>query len=126
MTGLFQDLRFAFRMLTKSPAFTAVAILTLALGIGANTAIFTVINGVLLRPLPYPQADRLVFLGESSQQIPDMSIAMANFNDWRAQNSVFESMVAYQNNDVVLTGRGEPQRLHLRRVTAGFSPTLKV
>jgi predicted permease len=126
MAIFFQDLRYALRMLAKSPGFTAVAILTLALGIGANTAIFTVVNGVLLRPLPYPQADRLVFLSESSEQIPDMSIAMANFDDWRAQNSVFESMVAFQNNDTVLTGRGEPERLRLRRVTAEFTPTLKV
>jgi predicted permease len=126
MTTFLRDLRYALRMLLKSPGFTVVAVLTLALGIGANTAIFTVINAVLLRPLPYPQADRLVFLGESSEQIPEMSIAMANFNDWRAQNSVFESMVAFQNDDAVLTGRGEPERLRLRRVTAGFTPTLKV
>jgi putative ABC transport system permease protein len=126
VTTFLQDLRYALRMLAKSPGFAAVAILTLALGIGANTAIFTVINSVLLRPLPYPQADRLVFLSESSDQIPDMSIAMANFDDWRAQNSVFESMVAYQNDDTVLTGRGEPERLRLRRISAGFSPTLKV
>jgi predicted permease len=126
MAIFLQDLRYALRMLAKSPGFTAVTILTLALGIGANTAIFTVINAVLLRPLPYPQADRLVFLSESSEQIPDMSIAMANFNDWRTQNSVFESMVAHQNNNAVLTGRGEPERLRLRRVTAGFTPTLKV
>jgi predicted permease len=126
VTTFLQDLRYALRMLAKSPGFTAVAVLTLALGIGANTAIFTVINAVLLRPLPYPQPDRLVFLSESSEEIPDMSIAMANFNDWRAQNSVFESMVAYQSNDVVLTGRGEPERLRLRRVSAGFTPTLGV
>jgi putative ABC transport system permease protein len=126
VTTFLQDLRYALRMLAKSPGFAVVAILTLALGIGANTAIFTVINSVLLRPLPYPEADRLVFLSESSEQIPDMSIAMANFNDWRAQNSVFESMVAYQNDDTVLTGRGEPERLRLRRISAGFSPTLKV
>jgi putative ABC transport system permease protein len=126
MAVFFQDLRYAFRMLAKSPGFAAVAILTLALGIGANTAIFTVIDSILLRPLPYPQADRLVFLSESSEEIPDMSIAMANLDDWRAQNSVFESMVAYQNNDTVLTGRGEPEKLRLRRVTAGFTPTLKV
>jgi predicted permease len=126
MTTFLQELRYAVRMLAKSPAFAAVAVLTLALGMGANTAIFTVINAVLLRPLPYPQADRLVFLSESSEQIPDMSIAMANFNDWRTQNSVFESMVAFQSNDAVLTGRGEPERLRLRRVTAGFTRTLKV
>ena len=125
MNTFLQDLRFALRMLAKSPAFTAVAILTLALGIGANTAIFSVINAVLLKPLPYPQANRLVFLSEASEQIPDMSIAMANFNDWRAQNTVFESMVAFQNNDAVLSGRGEPERLRLRRISAGFSPTLK-
>jgi predicted permease len=126
MRTLLQDLRFALRLLLKNPGFTTIAVLTLALGIGANTAIFSIINTVLLRPLPYPQADRLVFLGESSEQIPDMSISMANFNDWRAQNTVFESMVAYQNNDAVLTGRGEPDRLRLRRISAGLSPTLKI
>jgi putative ABC transport system permease protein len=124
MFTLAQDLRFALRTLAKKPGFSLVAALTLALGIGANTAIFSVINAVLLKPLPYPQADRLVLLSEASAQIPGMSIAMANFNDWRAQNSVFESMVAYQNNDAVLSGRGEPERLRLRRITAGFSSTL--
>jgi len=126
MTNFLQDLRYALRMLTKSPGFTIVAILTLALGIGANTAIFSVVNAVLLRPLPYPESNRLVFLGEWSEQIPEMSISMANFNDWRNQNKVFESMVAYQNDNVVLTGRGEPERLRLRRITAGFFPTLRV
>jgi len=113
-------------MLLKSPGFTAVAVLTLALGIGANTAIFSVVNAVLLRPLPYPESSRLVLLGEASEQIPDMSIAMANFNDWRAQNTVFENMAAYQGDNTVLTGRGEPERLRLRRITAGFFPTLRV
>jgi putative ABC transport system permease protein len=126
MTTFIQDLRFAIRMLRKSPGFTLVAILTLALGIGANTAIFSVVNAVLLRPLPYPEATRLVFLGEWSEQVPEMSISMANFNDWRSQNKVFESMVAYQSDNVVLTGRGDPERLRLRRITAGFFPTLRV
>jgi putative ABC transport system permease protein len=125
MFTFLQDLRFGFRTLMKKPAFTLVAVLTLALGIGANTAIFSVINTVLLKPLPYPDAGRLVFLSESSEQVPNMSIAMANFNDWRAQNSVFESLVAYQNGDAVMSGRGEPERLRLRRITAGFSPTLQ-
>jgi putative ABC transport system permease protein len=123
---LLQDIRFAIRLLLKNPSFAAVAIITLALGIGANTAIFSVINAILLRPLPYPQAERLVLLSEFSEQIPDMSISMANFDDWRKQNTVFESMMPYQNDDVVLTGRGEPERLHLRRVTAGITQTLKV
>jgi predicted permease len=126
MTTFLQDLRYAVRMLAKSPAFAAVAVLTLALGIGANTAIFSVVNAVLLRPLPYAESNRLVFLGEWSEQIPEMSISMANFDDWRTQNKVFESMVAYQNDNVVLTGRGEPERLRLRRITAGFFPTLRV
>jgi putative ABC transport system permease protein len=126
MAIFFQDLRYALRMLAKSPGFTAVAILTLALGIGANSAIFSFVNAVLLRPLPYKDSDRLVFLSERSEQVPDMSIAMANFNDWRASNTVFENMLAYRAEDVVLTGAGEPERLRLREVTAGLFPTLGV
>jgi putative ABC transport system permease protein len=126
VTNRMRDLRLALRMLLKSPGFGVVAVLTLALGIGANTAIFSVVNPVLRRPLPYPEASRLVYLGEWSEQIPEMSISMANFNDWRAQNTVFESMVAYQADNVVLPGRGEPERLRLRRITAGFFPTLRV
>src|SRR5208283_3513314 len=127
MQTLWQDLRYALRMLAKSRGFTAVAVLTLALGIGANTAIFSVVNAILLRPLPYPDADRVMFLSESSQEIPDMSISMANFNDWRAQNKVFESLVALQPNDVVWTNKGgEAVRLGLRRITAGFTSTLRV
>ena len=126
MAGLFQDLRYALRMLMKAPGFTAVAVITLALGIGANTAIFSVMEGVLLRPLPYPEADRVMFLSEWSEQIPDMSISMANFNDWRAQNKSFESMTAFQSADAVWTSKGGPDRLRMRRVTAGFTPTLRV
>src|SRR5207244_2386142 len=114
------------RMLMKHPGFSAIAVLTVALGIGANTAIFSVVNAVLLRPLPYPEADRLTLLNESSEQIPDMSISMANFNDWRAQNSVFESMLAYQGDSAVFTGKGVPEHLRLRRITAGFTPTMRV
>jgi putative ABC transport system permease protein len=126
MTTLVQDLRYALRTLMKSPGFTAVAVLTLALGIGANTAIFSFVNAVLLRPLPYENADRLVFLSERSEQVPGMSIAMENFKDWRSSNTVFEHMLAYCGEDVVLTGTGEPERLKLREVTAGLFPTLGV
>jgi putative ABC transport system permease protein len=126
MNSLIQDLRYALRQLRKSPAFTAVALITLALGIGANTAIFSVVNAVLLRPLPYRHPDRLVFLAESSEQVPGMSISMADFDDWRAMSSVFESTVAYQTESVTLTGQGQAEELQMRRVTAGLFPTLGV
>ena len=126
MPTFLQDLRYALRMLTKNAGFAVVAVLTLALGIGANTAIFSVVNAVLLRPLPYPEPSRLVFLGEWSKEVPEMSISMANFNDWRAQNDVFESMAPYQNDNAVLTGRGEAERVRLRRITAGLFPTLGI
>lgn len=126
MGTILQDLRYAARMLRRNLGFSIVTILTLALGIGANTAIFSVVNAVLLRPLPYLHPDRVVFLSETSQQVPDMSISMADFNDWRAMNSVFESMVAYQPDSVTLTGHGEPEELQMRRVTAGLFSTLGV
>jgi putative ABC transport system permease protein len=126
MNPLLQDIRFALRMLAKSPGFAAVAVLTLALGIGANTAIFSVVNTVLLRPLPYPHADRLVFLGEWSQQIPGMSISMQDFDDWRARQTVFSGMAPYRPEDVTLTGQGQPERLQERQITAEFFPTMEV
>jgi putative ABC transport system permease protein len=126
MTGFRNDVRYALRQMRKSPAFTAVALITLALGIGANTAIFSVVNAVLLRPLPYLHPDRLVFLAESSEQVPGMSISMADFDDWRTMNSVFESTVAYQTDSVTLTGQGQAEELRMRRVTAGLFPTLGV
>jgi putative ABC transport system permease protein len=126
IAGLMQDLRYALRQLRKSPGFTTIAVVTLSLGIGANTAIFSVVNAVLLRPLPYRHPDRLVFLAESSEQVPGMSISMADFDDWRAMNSVFENTVAYQTENVTLTGQGGAEELQMRRVTAGLFPTLGV
>jgi putative ABC transport system permease protein len=126
METIWQDIRFGFRMLAKGPAFTVIAVLTLALGIGANTAIFSAVNAILLRPLPYENPERLVFLSEWAQQVPSMSISMANFGDWRSMNTVFESMVAYRTNNVILTGEGEPERLLMRQATAGLFPTLKI
>jgi putative ABC transport system permease protein len=113
-------------MLWKRPGFTAVAVLTLALGIGANTAIFSVVNGVLLRPLPYRTADRLVFLSEWSQQVPNMSVSYPNFLDWQAQTTSFDALAAFRSNGFVLTGAGEPERLTAREVTQQFFPALGV
>src|SRR5215813_7853156 len=126
MNGLLQDLRYAVRQLRKNTGFTVIAVITLALGIGATTAIFSMVEAVLLRPLPYPDSSRLMLLHESSEAVPDMSISMANFNDWRAQNTVFENVGAYQGGDVVMSGRGEPQRLQMRRITASLFRTLGV
>jgi putative ABC transport system permease protein len=112
MSTLLQDLRYGLRMLSKSPAFTAVAILTLALGIGANTAIFSVVNAVLLRPLPFRQPERLVQLWETESAVPLAPLAAPDFLDWRAQNQTFEDMVIFtQGNSINMSGAGEPQRV---------------
>ena len=126
MGKLFQDMRYGARMLLKSPGFAVVTILALALGIGANSAIFSVVNGVLLRPLPYPTADRLVFLSEWSQQVPNMSVAYPNFQDWRAQTRTMETMAAFRSNSFALTGADGPERLAAREVSQSFFPALGV
>jgi putative ABC transport system permease protein len=121
-----QDVSYGARMLARSPAFTAVAVLTLALGIGANTAIFSVINAVLLRALPYEEADRLVFLTEWSQQVPEMSFSVANLKDLRDQTSLFESLVGYNGANFILSGEGpEAERVNGRQVTSGLAATLR-
>src|SRR6267378_3689183 len=125
---LWQDLRFAARTLGKSPGFTAVAVLTLALGIGANTAIFTVVNGVILKPLPYPEPHRLVMLWE--KQLSDGTlgtVAPANFVDWREQSHSFDKMAAIDPYpDFILNGSGEPQRLTGAAVSSDFFSLLGV
>ncbi|MFL6231339.1 MAG: ABC transporter permease [Pyrinomonadaceae bacterium] len=126
MGQLWQDMRFGLRLLLKSPGFAVVTILALALGIGANSAIFSVVNGILLRPLPYPNAERLTFLSEWSQQVPNMSVSYPNFQDWRAQNHSFDELAAFRSNGFVLTGAGEPERLTAREVSQGFFPALGV
>jgi predicted permease len=126
MKTLWQDVRFGARILMRRPSVTAIAVLTLALGIGANTAIFSVVDAVLLRPLPYKDPSRLVFLQEDSPQVNGMSISMADFDDWRTMNAVFDAMAPYQADSVVLTGLGDAERLQMRNITASLFPTLGV
>jgi putative ABC transport system permease protein len=125
MGTLIQDLRYGVRMLWKSPGFTIVAVLTLALGIGANTAIFSVVNGVLLRPLPFRDPSRLVLIAEKSS-FPIISTSYENYLDWRDQSHSFESMEATRGGSITLTGAGEPERLNVRMATAGLFSMLGI
>jgi predicted permease len=120
MHTLLQDLRYGFRLLLKNPGFSVVAVLTLALGIGANTAIFTVVNAVLLRPLPYPEAGRLVWLSERSEEIPTRWISYANFLDWQARNQSFEALATIRGWQMTLTGGNEAQSINARMVSADY------
>jgi predicted permease len=131
MPGLRQNLKFAIRQLLKSPGFTAVAVLILALGIGANTAIFSVVHAVLLEPLPFPDADRLVQVWHTPPQssFPGMtrfSVSAANFLDWQKQNTVFERMALYGGAGYELTGAGKPETIVGSGVTSGFFGVLGV
>src|SRR3954453_12407936 len=116
------DLKLAFRQLRKSPGFTFVAVLTLALGIGANTAIFSIINPVLLRPLPYPEADRIMVLNESSGPGQDYSVALPDYFDWRNDNTVFEHLAATHKESRNLSGipDREAERISCAFVTRNF------
>jgi putative ABC transport system permease protein len=120
-----QDIRYGLRSLANNRGFTLVALLTLALGIGANAAIFSVLYGVLLKPLPYPDPDRLVVMYESSKEDPMMATAYPDYLDWNAQQNVFDSIAARMPAGGVLTG-GEPERVIGRWVTASFFQTLGV
>jgi putative ABC transport system permease protein len=126
MTTLWQDIRYGARMLLKNPGISFVVILALALGIGANTAIFSVVNAVLLRPLPYDQADRLVFLNETSKSMDDISISYPNFSDWRSQNHSFENIGVCNRSSYNLTGGGEPERILTAQCSADLLSALKV
>ena len=128
VADLLHDLRYAARLQRKNPGFTIVAVIALALGIGANTAIFSVVNTVLLRPLPYKDPERLVMVWEdaSKQGYPRDTPAAANFVDWRDQNQVFEGMAAIYDTSFNLTGSGDPERLEGRSVSASLFPLLGV
>jgi ABC-type antimicrobial peptide transport system permease subunit len=124
--GFLQDLQHAFRMMRKSPGFAAVAILTLALGIGANTAIFSIVNGVLLNPLPFPHPQELTVLYEHSTTFEKSSISYPTFLDWQRTNSTFASMAGYRYEDFNITGSGEPERVRGGMVSAEFFPIFGV
>jgi len=126
MNTLFQDIRYGIRMLLKTPAVTFVVILALALGIGANTAIFSVVNAVLLRPLPYDQSEQLVFLNERNPAIDEMSISYPNFTDWRNQNQVFEKIGVYNRGSYNLTGWGDAERIVTGQMSADLFSVLRV
>jgi putative ABC transport system permease protein len=123
---MFQDLRFGVRMLLKSPGFTSIAILTLALGVGANTAIFSVVNALMLRPLPYPDPERLLWVEEASQTRNSQPAWGGHFLEWQEQSQTLESIAAIDGATQTLTGAGEPERVQVGKVSAGFFPMLGV
>jgi len=126
MTTLIQDTRYGLRVLARSPGFTAVALLALALGIGANTAIFSVVNGVLLRPLPYPEPGRLMKIYEKTADFSQSSVSYPDFLDWQGEVRSFAGMAAYRRNDFNFTGSGQAEHLQGELVSAGFLPVLGV
>ncbi|HEY3600410.1 MAG TPA: ABC transporter permease, partial [Chthoniobacterales bacterium] len=118
---MLSDLRYAFRQLYKNPGFAAVVILTLALGIGACTAIFSVVDGVLLRPLDYPQPERIIAIRETNvPKFPEFSVSPPNYLDWDKQTKSWQYLAAYTGAQINLTGQGEPQRLIGVKVTAHY------
>src|SRR5687767_9329346 len=126
MTTLWQDIRYGARMLLKNPGISIIVVIALALGIGANSAIFSVVNAVLLRPMPYEESDRLIFLNEKSPVLDEMSISYPNFSDWRAQTQTFEKMGVYNRASYNLTGAGEAERIVTGQVSADLFSVLRV
>src|SRR5216110_3082407 len=126
MNTIFQDLRYGARILLKTPAVTFIVILALALGIGANTAIFSVLNAVVLRPLPFDHPGELLFLNERSPVLDEMSISYPNFTDWRNQNHVFEKIGVYNRSSYNFTGYGEAERILTGQASADLFSALRV
>src|SRR5690242_8310440 len=126
MSTLSQDLRYAAPMLLKSPGFALIAIVTLALGIGANTALFSVINGVLLNPLPYPHSEQLVAIYQDTAGFDKSPISYLNFLDWQRSSQTLASMAIYRNQDYNFTGTSESERLSGYMISADFFSTLGV
>jgi putative ABC transport system permease protein len=128
MQTLLQDLRYGARMLVKQPSFTLIAVLTLALGIGANTAIFSVVNALLLRPLPYPESEQLtwVWMDNRPEGIREDITSWPNFEDWRARNQSFQAMAGVRDRRFNLTGAGEPEELYGANVSPNFFELMRV
>src|SRR5579863_6403328 len=126
MFKLAQNLKYALRRLRNNPGFTIVAVLTLALGIGANTAMFSIVNAVLLRPLPYRDPQKLVLLSEHWPQFPRLSLSYLNYRDWRDQSHSFEAVAAVRNSVTTMTGISEAERLPTQNVTANLFAMLGV
>ena len=127
MDTLLQDLRYAVRQLAARPGFTVVAVLTLALGIGANTTIFSVADGVLLRPPPYQAPDQLVLLAEATRDLPFMVVAYPDYLDWRQRNGVFSEVAVYDRyRNMNLTGVSTPERLAVAMTSANLFHLLGV
>jgi predicted permease len=126
MFKLAQNFKYALRRLKNNPGFTIVAVLTLALGIGANSAMFSIVNAVLLRPLPYRDPQRLVLLSEHWPQFPRFSLSYLNYRDWRDQSHSFEAVAAVRNNVMTMTGISEAERLPTQNVTANLIDMLGV
>src|SRR5258708_6542119 len=119
MSVLVKDFAYGFRLLIKNRRFAIAALLTLAIGIGANVAIFSVLNGVLLRPVPYTAPDRLMILREAFlPKYPEFNVAPGDYFDWRDQSTAFEAIEAWRNTSFNVTGVGDPERVRAARVTA--------
>src|SRR5258706_2655583 len=126
MQNFWLDVRYGLRLLSRSPTFTAVAVLPLALGIGANTAIFSVANKVLWSPLPYADPDRLVYLNERGKQADDISISFPDYFDWKAESRVFDGMSLMHRRAFILAGGEQPERVVGAEAGWDFFPVLGV
>ncbi len=126
VASIWSDVRYAARMLVRNPLFSSVAVMTLALGIGANSAVFTVVNALLIRPLPFVESDRLVSIHERNQQHERMAVSYPNVEDWRIQNSVFADVAAHRTWKVSLTGADRPMLVQLAEVSAQLFALLGV
>jgi predicted permease len=126
MTALLEDVRYGLRMLCRAPAFTLVVVFTLALGIGANTALFSVVNAVLLHPLPYPDPEQLVMLHESKPNFETGSVSYPNFRDWQKENKSFSAMAISRGSSIALTGQGEAEQVNVELISSDFFSVLGV